>query len=608
MLEIGSVIDDKYRVLSKIGQGGMSVVYLAMNERANKPWAIKEVRKDGVDNYEVIKQGQIAETNLLKKMRHTNLPSIVDVIDKDDSFLIVMDYIEGKTLSDILDEGGAQPYKDVIEWSKQLCDVLGYLHNRKPAIIYRDMKPSNIMLKPDGNVVLIDFGTAREFKEKNIADTTCLGTQGYAAPEQFGGMGQTDPRTDIYCLGATMYHLVTGHNPSLPPYEMYPIRRWNPALSSGLESIIIKCTQRNPDDRYQSCAELMYALEHYEQEDEVYKKKQNNKWIIFLASAIMTLIFGIASLLCFFGMKSETEGTYTQYLNEAETEIDESTKYEYWQEAIKLNDTKYDAYGAMLTQFKRDGVLSAKENEIFTKIWNEHNENLIKNPDAYYEVSYEVGLLYFYYYENSEDQTSARKYLNIASQAQNVNSIDDVKISRAKRLYTIADYSDTLHITDKAGDAQTTYRQYWDDLTAAVNDDIANSDNTITALVMYKFMVFQIANYADDYKRAGVTKDEIEQEYNYIAEQLSKLQIEESDEYQMELFRLTQDSLSSAKNKINSAYQEVEGTTPDNQDSNTQDSNVQDSKQNDTKETDTNTPVNDTEDDKGKSKDKSKDD
>ena len=124
-----------------------------------------------------------------------------------------MDYIEGNPLSNALEEYGAQPQDMVIAWAKQLCDVLGYLHAQSPPIIYRDMKPSNVMLKPDGNITLIDFGTAREFKEKNLADTVCLGTIGYAAPEQFGGMGQTDARTDIYCLGATLYHLVTGQNP-----------------------------------------------------------------------------------------------------------------------------------------------------------------------------------------------------------------------------------------------------------------------------------------------------------------------------------------------------------------------------------------------------------
>lgn len=184
MLEIGSLVDGKYKILNEVGRGGMSVVYLAMNEKANKQWAIKKVRKDGIRDFEVVKQGLIVETDMLKKLRHPSLPSIIDVIEDEDTFLIVMDYIEGNPLSSALEEFGAQPQELVISWAKQLCDVLGYLHSQNPPIIYRDMKPANVMLKPDGNVTLIDFGTAREFKEKNLADTTCLGTVGYAAPEQ----------------------------------------------------------------------------------------------------------------------------------------------------------------------------------------------------------------------------------------------------------------------------------------------------------------------------------------------------------------------------------------------------------------------------------------
>lgn len=123
------------------------------------------------------------------------------------------------------------------------------------------------MLRPDGTITLIDFGIAREYKEYATHDTRALGTQGYAAPEQFGGQGQTDARTDIYGLGTTLYHLVTGYNPSEPPYEIFPIRHWNPSLSQGLEKIIWKCIQRNPKDRYQSCAEILYALEHYQDLD-----------------------------------------------------------------------------------------------------------------------------------------------------------------------------------------------------------------------------------------------------------------------------------------------------------------------------------------------------
>ena len=263
MLKVGDLIDGKYKILNEIGRGGMSTVYLAINEKANKPWAVKEVRKNGISNRELVKQSLMVEINLLKKLKHKGLPSIVDIIDQQDNYLIVMDYIEGITLENIMQEEGVQPQEKVVDWAIQLCDVLQYLHTRKPAIIYRDMKPSNIMLRSDGSVVLIDFGTAREFKERHVEDTTCLGTQGYAAPEQFGGMGQTDERTDIYSLGATMYRLVTGHNPSEPPYEMYPITHWNPRLSTGLEGIIAKCTSKDPKSRYQSVQEVRYALDRY---------------------------------------------------------------------------------------------------------------------------------------------------------------------------------------------------------------------------------------------------------------------------------------------------------------------------------------------------------
>ena len=109
MLQVGSLIDGKYRILSKVGQGGMSVVYLAINEKANKNWAVKEVRKDGIKDFEIVKQGLVAETDILKKLKHPNLPSIVDVIDSDDSFIIIMDYIEGNSLNKALEEYGAQP-------------------------------------------------------------------------------------------------------------------------------------------------------------------------------------------------------------------------------------------------------------------------------------------------------------------------------------------------------------------------------------------------------------------------------------------------------------------------------------------------------------------
>ena len=424
MLEIGSVLDGKYKILNVIGRGGMSVVYQAVNERANKQWAVKEIRKDGVSNYEIVKRNLIAETDMLKRLKHSNLPNIVDVIDKDDTFLIVMDYIEGKPLNDILRRNGAQSQEDVIEWSKQLCDVLGYLHSRKPPIVYRDMKPANIMLKPDGTVTLIDFGTAREFKSGNVADTTCLGTRGYAAPEQFGGQGQTDGRTDIYCLGATMYHLVTGHNPATPPYEMYPIRQWNPMLSSGLEEIILKCIQLNPANRYQSAEELLYALEHIEYLEEETKKTQSQKWKIFVSAASMTLAMAAATIGFSIATASQQNSTYQSYINRAKSADSREERVSFCKSAIELDSAKADAFEILMKTYfgdtgtdedvfkGADNKISSEEYEEFYKIAYKY---FLESPEKYSgtdfadRIYYPLGRALYLSYEDGE-QAKCQSY------------------------------------------------------------------------------------------------------------------------------------------------------------------------------------------------------
>ncbi len=225
MLENGSVVDGKYKILNVIGRGGMSVVYLAMNERVNRQWAVKEIRKK--DAYHLYANKR--EIEMMKKLNHPHLPGIVDVIENRDALLIVMDYIEGRSLQDLLDEYGAQPREKVLMWAKQLCDTLAYLHGRKPAIIYRDMKPSNVMLKPDGNVMLIDFGAAREYRAGEGKDTISLGTRGYAAPEQYDREGHSDARTDIYCLGVMLFQLFTGES----PHALRPICSVDSSFSPG---------------------------------------------------------------------------------------------------------------------------------------------------------------------------------------------------------------------------------------------------------------------------------------------------------------------------------------------------------------------------------------
>lgn len=584
MLEIGSLVDGKYKILNKIGQGGMSVVYLAMNERANKQWAIKEVRKDGVQNFEVVKQGLIAETEMLKKLSHPNLPSIIDVIDGDGTFLIVMDYIEGRHLESVAKEYGAQSQEDVIEWAKQLCDVLSYLHSRKPPIIYRDMKPSNVMLKPDGKVMLIDFGTAREFKENSVADTTCLGTQGYAAPEQYGGHGQTDARTDIYCLGATLYHLLTGHNPSEPPYEMYPIRYWNPELSSGLEEIILKCTQKNPDDRYQNCGGLLYALEHYNELDIEYKRKQTLKWRAFLCSAALTVVAGAGATGFKIAENTVTASTYETYVEEADNlaSTDPEQCIQYYKNAIALNPSDGLAYEKLLNFFLWEHNDSAQgdtgneaasqqitcvfsdaeEQEIRKVLGTEENKNrrneeyLKANVEDYDKFAYDLGIAYYFSYNGTGNKGAARKWLEIASEAEPTDELNEANINRAANLYKISEYYDSLGMRNQAGDSRVSYADYWRDLQKTVEDDSA-SGNNVNILLAYKEMTFQIADNAANFKSAGITRQQMENELDHAVEAVGNMKIvtgSANAEYEQELKYNLIESLGFARNIVHSTF------------------------------------------------------
>ena len=554
MLEIGSLVDGKYKILNKIGQGGMSVVYLAMNERANKQWAIKEVRKDGVQNFEVVKQGLIAETEMLKKLSHPNLPSIIDVIDGDGTFLIVMDYIEGRHLESVAKEYGAQSQEDVIEWAKQLCDVLSYLHSRKPPIIYRDMKPSNVMLKPDGKVMLIDFGTAREFKENSVADTTCLGTQGYAAPEQYGGHGQTDARTDIYCLGAT------------------------------LEEIILKCTQKNPDDRYQNCGGLLYALEHYNELDIEYKRKQTLKWRAFLCSAALTVVAGAGATGFKIAENTVTASTYETYVEEADNlaSTDPEQCIQYYKNAIALNPSDGLAYEKLLNFFLWEHNDSAQgdtgneaasqqitcvfsdaeEQEIRKVLGTEENKNrrneeyLKANVEDYDKFAYDLGIAYYFSYNGTGNKGAARKWLEIASEAEITEKLNEANINRAANLYKISEYYDSLGMRNQAGDSRVSYADYWRDLQKTVEDDSA-SGNNVNILLAYKEMTFQIADNAANFKSAGITRQQMENELDHAVEAVGNMKIvtgSANAEYEQELKYNLIESLGFARNIVHSTF------------------------------------------------------
>lgn len=378
MTEVGTVIAGKYEILKEVGHGGMSVVYLAMDTHLNRNWAVKEVRKTGkTKNDEIIENSILVEANLIKRLDHPALPRIVDIIDNGSTIYIVMDFIEGESLDKILAEYGAQPEEKVIEWAMQVCDVFSYLHSQKPPIIYRDMKPANLMLKPNGNICIIDFGIAREYKEENLADTKVLGTKGYAPPEQYNG--QTDPRSDIYALGMTMHQLLTGVDPTSG--EQYAsVRYWNPELSEGIEAIINKCVEPAAENRYQNCQDLLLDLQDPEKVTRGWKKMLKKRLATFIAVATLSAAFAIGGIITNLAATSASTKNYNIRIKNGD-----------YYGAVEIDKGRIDAY-----QGERDRLLlagSSVETEDYLKLRDRLNESGLnpKTNDEVADLYYDLG-------------------------------------------------------------------------------------------------------------------------------------------------------------------------------------------------------------------------
>ncbi len=345
----GAVIAGKYEVLKTIGQGGSGTVYLVMDTNIRKNWAMKAVRKsgDGEDG----RAAFVTEIRMLRDLAHPRLPRIVDALEGGDSFYVVMDFIEGRTLEQVLKEEGPQKARDVAAWAREICGVLGYLHGRTPPVLYLDMKPHNIMLRPEGGVMLLDMGIARRQQGADGAGERREGTPGYAAPELCAAGTQVDAAADIYGLGATMYCLLTGAPPRDPAMAAQTLRQMKAGIGGGLAEIVCKCLSAEKAARFRSAAELSEALAHYRQMDETSLKKERRKIMTF-AAALMTGIAGMAfSVSGHAGIRAETGQRYVRLLTEADTLAEEKGTENFasevlskYLEAMDLAPSREDAY------------------------------------------------------------------------------------------------------------------------------------------------------------------------------------------------------------------------------------------------------------------------
>jgi WD40 repeat protein/tRNA A-37 threonylcarbamoyl transferase component Bud32 len=261
------LLKERYRILEQVGRGGFGAVYKAADTLFGyRLVAIKEMGQSRLSPQEIADgiEAFKREAHLLASLQHPNIPTIYDYFGDAGHWYLVMDFIDGDTLEEHLGKsrGKYLPVEKVIEIGIQLCTVLGYLHARQPPIIFRDLKPANIMLAPSGQIYLIDFGIARHFKPGQSRDTTAFGSPGYAPPEQYGKT-QTTPRADIYALGATLHQLLTGDDPSQTPFRFAPLQLRSQTTPVGLDTLIASMLEIDEKRRPASMHAIKLELQRF---------------------------------------------------------------------------------------------------------------------------------------------------------------------------------------------------------------------------------------------------------------------------------------------------------------------------------------------------------
>lgn len=517
MIRIGDTFNGRYEILKEIGHGGMSTVFLAMDNRMNKQWAIKEIRRSGRDaNDEMYSHSLQAEANMMKALDHGALPHIQDIIDQGETFCVVMDYIEGDSLDRVINEYGAQPEEKVLEWAMQICDVLSYLHSQHPPIIYRDMKPGNVMLKPDGNIKIIDFGIAREYKQ-NMADTTVLGTRGYAPPEQYNG--RTDPRSDIYALGMTMHHLLTGLDPRAKDYEYRPVRQIRPEISDGVEAIIEKCVQPAAENRYQTCADLMYDLQHPELVTKGHKRRQRRRLWSFISCLILTAVFAVAGVMC--GRQAEiiNNNDYDRLI----AKDNKDTIYE----GIEIYPSRVEGFERLVEIYSSQEKFNYDDGK---KLDSKYDLNDVLNdtkntPAEVAELNYKIGALFLASYDSGETNNfrervnKAYKYFGYNETDERLKDVQYEDKTNNEYLYHICMFNKDYIFDSSTKEAiRSDYEELIDDIDRLVENSKGLQDRTAnyTKLSIFDSMLNLLHDQRSKMSELGVDKNSVWELMNKI--------------------------------------------------------------------------------------------
>lgn len=533
-----TILHGKYKVLKVMHVSGMANVYLVSDTNLGKEWCLKEIHKSAAGKNMIEYYALIQEANIMKGLNHASIPRIVTIEDEGDSTFIVMDYVDGVSIKAWLVKKGKINQDVVVTWMKQICQVMMYLHNRKHPIFYRDMKPDNVMIQRDGNIKLLDFGISVVLKEKGQKIDKALGTKGYAAPEQSKKGNICDLRSDIYAMGKTMYYMLTGINPSqIPKEKLKSVRELDSSISIGLNSIVEKCVKDNPDERYQTCEELLYDLQNYKTLDVKYRSGLKRKIVLSCGMFAFSVVLIASSFIPLAMYRVQRSKEYERLLTVAE----QSMREEDYKRVLEIDATSIRPYLGYIDSIKVDGVFSEKEEE---SILNYLNPNLdeIKQKEGYGELAFNIGKLYWFYYKDDGVVSSVRWF----EDAQKAGYEKDL----SKVYYNLGSFRKDISSLAMESSDNGKYLEYWNNLLSVKGMD----SGELVGLQLNCSIANCISTYCYNLKQDGLA-------YKDIIDQVSDLELFVNT-YQPTIETATEDfeqlklTVSTLREKVDTIYQD----------------------------------------------------
>lgn len=495
-LKTGDWIDGRYRIIRPLGKGSEGSVYLAVQESIYKFYAVKILEKHGV----CFSKESI---ELWKRLSHPGLPEIADIIEKNGKIYLVMDYVEGCTLNEVVESGQIPSVGIVISWGIRICEILEYLHNQNPPIIFGDLKPSNLVLQKE-NVVLVDFGSAAMLCSKGPRS----GTVRYFPP--WSQRERADMATDIYGLGKTLEFLVSGgSNSYTAPKE--------------LKRIIESCTSMEDGERYRTVKECRLALE----------RMRSRGWQL-MAMILLTLCVTLmaARTLSMENIAANDEVRYEELLVQAETGLPEEQR-ELFAKAICLKPSCETGYLKLLDYFLEDAQLSEEEDMCLRTVLREgegdgisNEKRLQENEAGYIRVCYEIGIAYWYFYQGEGGKTYAGKWFRKVLEASENEGIDKKRRMRSAIYEKISGYRAKLVRGGRSGETSVSYREYWEDLAGLLDIPEEEVDSVIVNIYIWKEILLQMSHYTLEFKNAGVSEEEMRSVLENIRNEAEEVKVE----------------------------------------------------------------------------------